>query len=189
MKRRQESLKQTQGVLPEKEKQLEQAEKDYKIVKSAMYPLHSEEEAAKLAKELILQMDRQAKTLDIDWAGLRGKLEVVEEYLSRLDLNSNVIETLEAQRIELMVEISGLEARRQAIQGIRHGQQRFCTLLDARNELKDSVEQLKDTLKKDEVRIPVLISQLKNPPEYMQPPKVFQNEILIYPIESVDAQN
>ena len=48
--------------------------------------------------------------LDIDWAGLQGKLQVVEEYLARPDLNSDATETLEGQRIELMVEMSGLEA-------------------------------------------------------------------------------
>lgn len=189
VKRYQESLKQTQAVLPEKEKQLEQAEKDYKSVKAAMYPLHTEGEAAELAKELILQMDRQSKMLDIDWAGLQGKLQVVEEYLARPDLNSDVTETLEGQRIELMVEMSGLEARRQAIQQIRDEQQRFCTLFRAREELVGAVQELRESLKRAERAIRSRIRRIENPPDSMRPPKVYQNKILIYPIESGDVQN
>jgi len=188
LKRRQERRKQNEAVLPEKEKQLEQVQKDHEVAKSSTYPLNSEEEAAKLAKELVLQMDRQAKTFDIDWAGVRGKLEVIDQYLARSDLDNNIIETLESQKIELMIELKGLEARRQAIRRIREEQQRYCTLLNARNELKDSVEQLKSSLKRDEEVIRGITGRLKNPPHYMQPPKVYQNKIIIYPIESVDAQ-
>lgn len=182
LKKRQESLKQTQAALPEKEKQLEQAETDYKSVKAAMYPLHTEGEASELAKELILQMDRQSKTLDIDWAGLQGKLQVIEEYLARPRLNSDVVETLEAQRIELMVEMSGLEARRKAIAGIHEGQRLFCTRLEARSELEYAVRQLRETLKRDEEAIRARTRRLENPPDYMQPPKVYQNKIILYPI-------
>jgi len=187
LKKRQQRLKQNQAVLPEKEKQLKQAEKDYEVAKSSTYPLNSEEEAAKLAKELMLQMDRQVKTLEIDLAEIRGKLEVIEQYLSR-PLDNNVIETLEAQKIELMIELSGLEARRQAIRKIRGEQQRYCTLLNARNELKNSVGQLKSSLKRDEEVIRGITSRLKDPPDYMQPPKVYQNEIILHPIESADSQ-
>jgi hypothetical protein len=189
LKKRQESLKQNRVVLPEKEKQLEQAEKDYEAVKTAMYPLHTQGEAEELAKELILQMDRQSKTLDIDWAGLRGKLQVIEDYLSRPDLNSNVVETLEAQRIELLIELSGLEARRKAIAGIHDEQRLFCSRLEARNELNNAVRQLRETLKRDEETIHATTWRIENPPDYMQPPKVYQNKIFIHPIESVDAQN
>lgn len=189
LKKCQESLKQNQVILPEKEKQLEQAEKDYKTAKSSTYPLNSEEDAAKLAKELILQMDRQAKTLDIDRAEVRGKLEVIDQYLSRPDLSNDVIERLEAQNIELMVELSGLEARREAIGKIRDEQQRFCILLHAREELAGAVKQLKDTLERDEEIMRGITWRLENPPDYMQPPRVHQNKVFIYPIESVDARN
>jgi len=187
--KRQERLKQNQAALPEKEKQLEQVQKDYEAAKSSTYPLNSKEEAAQLAKELVLQMDRQAKTLDIDRAEVRGKLRVIDEYLAKPDLGNNVIETLETQKIELLIELSGLEARRQAIRNFRDEQQRFCTLFHAREELAGAVGQLKDTLKRDEEVIRGITWRLENPPDYMQPPKVYQNKVIIYPIEAADAQN
>ena len=189
LKKRQERLKQNQAALPEKEKQFEQAEKDYKVAKSATYPLSDDGEAAQLARELILQMDRQAKTLDIDQAGLRGKLEVIDQYLSRPDLNNDVIETLEAQRIELMIELSGLEARRRAIRQIRDEQHRFCTLLDAWDELMRSVAQMRKALKDDEAVIRGITGRLKKPSGSLVPPKVYENKVIIYPIEAKDSQN
>ncbi|UCD52875.1 MAG: hypothetical protein JSW27_09595 [Phycisphaerales bacterium] len=189
LKKYQETRKHSQAALPKKDKQLEQVQKDYEAAKLATYPLNSEEEAAQLARELVLQMDRQAKTLDIDRAGVRGKLEVIGQYLARSDLDNHVIETLEAQRIELLVELNGLEARREAIQQIRDEQHRFCTLLGARNELKTSVEQLKEALEKSADIIRTITGHLKNPLPYMQPPKVYQNKVIIYPVEVADSQN
>jgi len=185
LQKRQERLKQNQVALPEKEKQFKQVEKDYKVAKSATYPLSDDGEAAQLARELILQMDRQAKTLDIDQAGARGKLEVIDQYLSRPDLSNDVIETLEAQRIELMIELSGLEARRRAIRQIRDEQHHFCTLLDAWDELMRSVAQMKQALKEDEEVIRGIAGRLKNPSGDLVPPKVYQNKVIIYPVEAV----
>ena len=92
-------------------------------------------------------------------------------------------------RIELMVEMSGLEARGQAIRRIRDEQQRFCTLFQAREGLAGTVEQLRDTLKHDQEVIDGITSRLKNPPVYMRLPEVYQNKIVIHPIEGVYTQN
>jgi hypothetical protein len=189
LKKRQERLKQSQAALPEKEKQLEQAEKDYQVAKSATYPLSDDGEAWELAKELILQMDRQAKTLDIDQAGLRGKLEVIDEYLSTPDLNNDIIETLEAQRVDLLIELSGLEARREAIRRIREEQHRFCTLFDAWDELGGSVRQMKKTLEDDQEAIRGITGRLKKASGDLVPPKVYGNKVIIYPVEAADSQN
>jgi hypothetical protein len=189
LKKRQERFKQNQAALPEKEKQLEQARKHYDAAKSNTYPLSDDGEACRLAEELILQMDRQVKTLDIDQAGLRGKLEVIDEYLSTPDLNNDIIETLEAQRVDLLIELSGLEARREAIRQIREEQHRFCTLFDAWDKLGSSIRQMKKTLERDEGVIRGITGRLENPSGDLVPPKVYENKVIVYPIEPADSQN
>jgi len=185
----QERLKQNQAALPEKERQLEDMRKQYEATKSSTYPLSSEYEARKLAEELVLQMDRQAKTLDIELAGVRGKLKVIDEYLGKPNLDNNVIETLEAQRIEQTIELSGLEARREAIHRIRDEQRRFCRLLEIVNDLERSVGQMKNTITRDQEIITGITNRLANPSGYMVPPKIYQNKVILHPIAPEDAQN
>ena len=182
-------LDENQAVLPKKQKQLEQVQQSYEAARESTYPLNSDDEASQLAQELVLQMDRQAKTLDIDLAGVRGKLKVINEYLRRPDLNSDVIETLEAQRIEQMIELSGLEARRQAIRQIRGEQQDFCVLVRQRNELHDSVKHLKETVDQDKERIRGMTALLAHPRGDMLPPEVYQNKVILYPIAAKDSQD
>jgi signal transduction histidine kinase len=187
--KRRESLKQNRAALPEKEKQLEQVRKDYNIAKASTYALNSDAEALQLAKELVLQMDRQAKTLDIDLAGIRGKLKVIDTYLAKSDLDNNVIETLEAQQIEQTIELSGLEARRQAIRRVRDEQRRFCTVMHALNDLERSVGQMKDAINRDEEIISGITHRLRNPLGQMVPPQVYQNKVILYPIAAKNLQN
>ncbi|MBN1363021.1 MAG: hypothetical protein JW993_20650 [Sedimentisphaerales bacterium] len=182
-------LAENQKALPEQQKLLEQAQQSYERAKKSTYPLNTDEEASQLAKELVLQMDRQIKTLDIDLAGVRGKLKVINEYLARQDLDNDVIETLEAQRIEQTIELSGLEARRQAIRQVRDEQQRFWDLVRLRTEREDSVKKLKKALEQDEERIRGTTGVLEHGWGDTVPPAVYQNKVILYRIEAKDSQD
>lgn len=189
LQKRQESLKQNQADLPEKEKQLEDVRKQYEAAKSSVYPLSDDSDAWQLAKDLILQMAQQTKTLDVELAGVRGKLEVIGEYLAKPGLNNNIVETLEAQQIEQMIELSGLEARRRAMRQICDEQQRFCTLLDTLFGLEQSLEQMKEVINRDQDVVTGITNRLANPPQYMVPPKVYQNKVILYSVAGEDSPN
>jgi hypothetical protein len=182
-------LEESQATLPEKQKQLEQVEKRYQQAKDSTYPLNSDEEASQLAKDLVLQMDRQVKTLDIDLAGVRGKLEVINEYLSRPDLSTEAIETLEAQRIEQMIEMSGLDARRRAIGQVRDEQQRFWDLVRQRYELQNAIERLEREIERNQERTRNLTYRLEHPFGDMVVPPVYLNKVILYPIATGDSQD
>ncbi len=182
-------LQESQATLPEKQKQLERVQQRYEQAKESTYPLNTDQEASQLAKDLVLQMDRQVKTLDIDLAGVRGKLEVINEYLSRPDLSKEAIETLEGQRIDQMIEMSGLEARRRAIRQVRDEQQRFWDLFRQRRDLQNAIELLELDIERNEDRTRNLTYRLEHPFGDMVVPPVYQNKVILYAIRAKDSQD
>jgi uncharacterized protein YdcH (DUF465 family) len=184
-----QSLKENQAALVEKQKQFEEGQRQYETAKESTYPLIGDDEASQLAKELVLQMDRQAKTLDIDLAGVQGKLQVINEYLLRPDLDNDVIERLEVQKIEQMIELTGLEARRQAIERIRAEQQHFRTLVRQHSELHNSVKTLEQDVSQNERGIRELTDLLEHPKPFMLPTQVYQGKVILYHIRAQGSRD
>jgi hypothetical protein len=180
---------QRQVELAEKEKRRTEIDSQYSRNKEAIHPSLSDDEAAQLARDLIFQMDKDSNTLDIELAGIRAKVETINQYLSRTDLDNDVVEKLETLRIDQMIERNSLEARRKAIGRIYTAEQEFCSLYRQRRELEQTVAALRKALEDDEPRIDRLTTELTEPSERLVPPRVFENKVTLYRIETKDSQN
>jgi len=192
-KRRLEELEQQrerkQVELAEKQERLRGIKAQYDQDKKHVYPHLGDDEAAQLAKERIIQMGKEADTLDIELAGIRAKLEVIDEYLSWSDLDNHVIERLETMRIDQMIELSGLDARRKAVERIRTTQQQFRSLYDERVTLHSAIGNLRDALAKRRQTIETMAAELERTSSPLVPPEESENKVMIYPIVSEGSQN
>jgi hypothetical protein len=178
-----EKLRLAQKELPEKEKELKACEEEYKPVKNVMLGFSSEKEAAELAKKTILEMDKILDTLEIELAGIREKLKMIEKYRNEPQQREAIRARLDEMFVEEMIELSGLEARRKTTERLRVEQQRFLGLFNERNELQRRVNHLRNAIKDSQDAIKHINELLKDPRPYMLPPKVYQNTIIIYPVE------
>lgn len=181
-------LEENERTLPEKEKQFEEVQRQCQTVKDEIYPLNDDREAAQLARELIQQMDKEAKTIDIDLAGVRGRLKMIDQYLAK-PLSESLRERLEGTRIEQMVDLAGLEARQQAIQQVRGQQQRFFTLVRQRDDLDISIMQLKEDIRQDQERVNAAKHRLEHPWGDMLPLAVYQDKVILCHVQAKDSQN
>jgi len=183
---KQEKLRLAEKELSEKETKLKACEEEYKPVKDNMHRFSSEEEASKLAKETILEMDKALDMLEIELAGIREKLNAIEKYRNKTPSHDTIRVKLDEMFIEQMVELSGLEARRLTTERLRARQQRFLGLFNERDDLQREVTNLRNTVKENQRSIDSLTESLAHPkPNQMLrvlPPKVYQNTVTIYPV-------
>jgi seryl-tRNA synthetase len=114
-------------------------------------------------------------------AGIRERLKVIEKYKQA---SSNVERTdkLDQMYIELMIELSGLEAKKKATEALSGKEQAFLSLYTKLSSLRGEVKDLYATINQKETSLKEVNKWLKNPPPEMLPPKVFQNAVTIYSI-------
>jgi hypothetical protein len=179
----QEKLRLAQQELPEKEAKLKDCEKQYKRQKGNVHRFSSDGEASDLAKETILEMDKTLDTLEIELAGIREKLKAIEKYRNEPDQPDALCARLDEMFVEQMIELSGLEARRQMTERLRAEQQVFLALYNERNDLQREVRSLEKTIEKSKNTIKDVSELLDDPRPYMLPPKIYQNTITIYPVK------
>jgi hypothetical protein len=183
---KQEKLRLAEKELSEKEKELKACEEEYKPVKDNTYRFSSEEEASKLAKETILEMDKALDMLEIELAGIREKLNAIEKYRNKTPSHDAIRVKLDEMFIEQMVELSGLEARRLTTNRLLAKQPRFLGLFNERNDLQREVTNLRNTIGENQRSINSITESLLHPKPnqmlHVLPPKVYQNTITIYPV-------
>jgi len=180
--------------LPEKEAQAKAAESKYREVKNTRYPSFADTEAIEKAKETMLQMAKTLDVVDIELAGIREKLKVIEEYrkpkgladtLRYRELPNEIIVQLDQMFVEQMIELRGAEARKEATIRVLNREKACCSFFDQWTTLDSEVRGLKESLTISEVTVRNLEKELANPGPHLLPPKVFQNKVTIYPV-SVD---
>ena len=180
---------QRQAELAEKEKRIKEVDGQYDRGKKDLYPYLRDDEAAQLAKELIFQMDKEGKMLDIELAGIKAKFDQIEGYLSETTLDNHIRERLEGMKIDQMIELVSLTERRKAVAKIRTAEQEFYSLYTERRQLHQSVPGLRDFLKEKKKEIDNAARLLARPRGEMVPPKVHEDKVVIYPIKPADSQN
>lgn len=184
-----EQLNQAQRDLPKKEAELKVCEQQYSAAKKARHEFESDIEAPASSKQTIAEMDKTLDTLEIELVGIREKLKTVEQYRKGTKsgpyLSSELRVKLDEMFVEQMIELSGLEARRQLAEVIRAKEQRFLGLSNERERLKTEVNVLANSIEKSLHALTHIANRLNNPPTYMQPPKVYQNKVTIHPIKRV----
>jgi hypothetical protein len=182
-----EMLDEAQRDLPKKEAQLKVCEVQYDAAKQARHQFESDGEAAISAKQTIVEMDKTLDTLEIELVGIREKLKTVEQYRKGAKdgegLSSQLRLKLDEMFVEQMIELSGLEARRELAELIRAKEQRFLGLSNEREKLRMEVNELGRSIDRSQRRIIHIRNELNNPPTYMQPPRVYQNKVTIHRIK------
>ena len=185
---KQEKLRLTQKELSEKEVKLRACSEKHRQEKEKTYKFSSDEEAPELAKETILQMNKALDTLAIELAGIREKLNMIEKYRNTPDQSEAIRARLEEMFIEQMIELSGLEARRQTTEKLRAKQQAFLDLYNEHREMQHEVTKLRRTIGEIRRTIYSMTESLAHPKpntmlgKNLLPPKVHQNTITIYPV-------
>ena len=175
-----ERIDQAKKELPEKQKQLKEVEQSYQNIKEATHQFSSDTEAYDLAKTSIVEMDKTLNALDIELAGIREKLKTIEKYRNEPNLRDK--DKLDEMYIELMIELSGLEARRKVTEQIRAREQEFMRLFNRLGNLRHEVGSLESSIKDSKRIIKDYTDEIDNPRTSMQPPKVYQDTVTIYPV-------
>jgi hypothetical protein len=180
-----ERLQQNQAALPKKKGELDVAVAGYSKVKNENYYLFSDEEALQTAKEVLLQMEKEARIVELDLAGVRGKLKVIDRYINEVKTTGKPVPPqLETMKTEQMVELSGLEARREAIGRFGAIPREFVALNSNRETFTKEVRLLTHAIEDDTHAVEETTRSLEQPTQYsyLLPPKIFDDTVVIHPV-------
>ncbi len=169
--------------LTEKEPELKSAESAYKTIKNTdRYRSLTDSEAVEKARETIAQMNKMLSILDIELAGIRGKLGIIEKYRESGKFSKATLEKLEQMFVEQMIELRGAEARKVTALKLRNQDKQFCDFFDAWTGLENEVKDLRNSLRNSERNVRYYEEEMANPRPELLPPKVLQNKVMIYPV-------
>jgi hypothetical protein len=178
-----EKIADTKKKLSEKEPELKPAESAYRKLKNTdQYGTLADSEAYEKARETIAQMNKMLSILDIELAGIREKLAIIEKYRESDKFSNATLEKLEQMFVEQMVEFRGAEARKGAAIDLRNRGKQFCDFFNAWVGLENEVKSLRNSLRNSEERVRSYEEEIANPHPQLLPPKVLQNKVTIYPV-------
>ncbi|MHC4324950.1 MAG: hypothetical protein ACYSUX_11835 [Planctomycetota bacterium] len=179
-------------ILSEKQRQADEMEPKYTEIKKTRYFSLADDEAYEKAKETMLEMDKMLDVLEIELAGIREKMTVINEYRKtpqdmqaierRRQLPEGMLVKLEQMFVEQTIELKSAEARQQAAIKIRDRDKAFVDLFIQWKNLSGEVHNLKTNLKNSERRVQEIEERLANPKADMLPPEIYQNKVTIYPV-------
>lgn len=181
----QEEMAKAKGLLPGKEALLPTVKAEYDKSKEYAHAFSADTEAAEHAKQTMLEMSKLLDTLDVELAGIREKLKVINDYRSKLgEMSEATLAKLQEMEIEQMVELKGTEARRKAAVAIRQREKNFFDLYNQWLSLDSEVKSLRSTIRSTERKIAEIEETLDNPRPDMLPPKIYQDKVVIYPVRT-----
>ncbi len=185
LRKYQEEMAKAKGLLPGKEALRATAKADYDKSKESAHPFEADIEAVEQAKKTIVEMGKMLDTLDVELAGIRGKLKVIQDYWSRDGAwTKEVFAKLQEMQIMQTIELKGAEARRKAAVAIRQREKDFFDLFDQWLSLSGEVGGLMGTIESKEKRIAQTEEMLANPKPDLLPPKIYQDKVVIYPVKT-----
>jgi len=178
-----ERISDSKKKLAEKEPELKSAESAYKTLKNTdRYKVLADSEAYEKAKAAIAQMNEMLSIIDIELAGIREKLNVIEHYRKLANFSKATLDKLEQMFVEQVIELRGTEARKEAAVKLRDRDKQFCDLYDAWTNLGNGVSLLRGNLEDREKMVRICEEEMANPPGELLPPKVLWNKVTIYPV-------
>jgi len=192
IKDRKQEIIEINKVLPEKQKQADEVEPKFIEIKNTRYFPLSDNEAYEKAKETILEMYKMLDILEIELAGIREKMSIINEYRKtpqdmqaierRRQLPEGMLAKLEQMFIEQTIELKSAEARKQAAIKIRDRDKAFIDMFNEWNKLGDEVYKLKANLESAEKQVKEIEERLTNPEPYMLPLEIYENKVTIFPV-------
>jgi len=179
----QERIADIKKKLAEKEHELKSAESAYRKFKNTdRYKILSDTNADEKSKKAIAQVNEMLSIIDIELAGIREKLNVIEQYRKSANFSKATLDKLEQMFVEQMVELRGTEGRKEAAIRLREKDKQFCDLYDAWTGLYNEVQNLRIRIDNDEKKVRFYEEEMANPPTELLPPKVLGNKVTIYPV-------
>ena len=178
-----ERIADIKNKLTEKEPELKPAESAYKTLKNTdRYKIFADTEADEKTKKNIAQMNEMLGIIDIELAGIREKLAIIEKYRESDQFSKATLEKLEQMFVEQMIELRGAEGRKEAAIKLREQNKQFCNLYNAWMDLEFKVSVLREDLRNNEKKVRFCEEEIANPHPELLPPKVLQNKVTIYPV-------
>ena len=182
--------------MPIKKETLQSVEKEYSRLKqSERYSYLTDTEASTSAKDTILRMKVIMDELDIQLAELRARLKAIDRYkavalhdsqnvqTARAEESAkNMLSKLEQMEIELMINLSGLEAKREAIHQTISLEKRFRELYILKDDVASRVKSLEDNRRRQQRYQDDCQRDLDGPKDSLRLPEVFQNKVTIHPV-------
>ena len=150
------------------------------------------------AKQAILELNTMLNNLDIELAGMKAKLQAIQEHQLRQKAirNKNLEEgterinrdgillKLEDMLIDLLIELKVAEARKETATELRMRAEVFCKQMDAKKaEFQKDVNEYKMRVTMYEQEIHQFKEKLADPDMETLPLKVYQNKVTIYPVQ------
>lgn len=174
-------------VLPDKQKQADEIDPKYMEIMNTNYLPLSHEEAYEKAKETILEMDKKLNILEIELAGIKEKIQSIENFrriksLGGHDFSEEILNKLEQMLVEQLIELKSAEAREQAAVKIRDKDKAFVDLYYQWKNIRGEVYKLKANLEDSEKKVKEMEERLNNPTPDILPPEIYQNKVTIYPV-------
>ena len=192
LKDRKQEIIDIKKVLPEKQKQADEMQTKYMEIKNSRYFSLADTEAYEKAKETMLEMYKMLDILEIELAGIREKMSIINEYRKtpqdmqaierRRQLPEGMLAKLEQMFIEQTIELKSAEAREKAAIKIRGRDTAFIDMFNEWNNLSGEVYKLKANLENSEKRVHEMEERLTNPTPDLLPPEIYQNKVTIYPV-------
>jgi tetratricopeptide (TPR) repeat protein len=179
---REQNLAQAKKELPEKEAEFKTIGEEYNALKDKTHPLSSEAEAVDLAKKSITEMDKTLNALDIELAGINERLKAIEKYRNNpVSVRAEVFAKLDVMYVELVVELSGIQAKKAMTEQINMMEQNFLSLFYRYGNLRMDIDNLKDNIEDYPGMIEEFNNRLKTQPD-LQLADIYQNTVTIYPV-------
>ena len=192
IKDRKEEIVEINKALPEKQKQADETESKYLEIKKTRYFSLPDDEAYEKAKETMLEMYKMLDIVEIELAGIKEKMTVINEYRKtpqsaedwtrRNRLPEGMIAKLDQMFIEQTIELKSAEAREQAAIKIRDRDKTFVDLFIQWRNIKGEFDNLKINLESAEKSVLEGEEMLTNPSPAWLPPEIYQNKVTIYPV-------
>ena len=180
--KREQELNQAKKELPEKEAEIKTIGEEYNTLKDKTHPLSPEEEAVDLAKKSITEMDKTLNALDIELAGINERLKAIEKYRNNpVSARPEVFTKLDVMYVELVVELSGIQAKKEMTERINDMEQHFLSLFSQRNELRSEITHLSNIISDYPGMIEEYSNRLITAPN-LQPANIYQNTVTIFPV-------
>ena len=192
IKDRKEEIVEIKKILPEKQKQADETESKYLEIKKTRYFSLPDDEAYEKAKETMLEMYKMLDIVEIELAGIKEKMAVINEYRKtpqnaqevarRNKLTDEMIAKLDQMFIEQTIELKSAQAREKAAIKIRDRDKTFVDLFIQWRNIKGEVDNLKTNLESAEKNVLEGEEMLTNPSPAWLPPEIYQNKVTIYPV-------
>jgi hypothetical protein len=177
-----EKIAEAEKEIPKKEAEVKKMRDELTEMKKTAHYLSVDE-----ASQTIRNLNPMLDTLDIEIAGIRAKLEVIDMYIEEGKRNraytvGRTLEKLNQMATEQMIELRGAEARKQTASHIRERAEKFVALTQDLQRADMMKGSLATHLNDHKKKLLKLREKLANPTPEMLPPKVFQDKVTIYPV-------